>query len=230
MRVIFVSSNDLQEKLLNTNNLSAKFFFSDFGIDFNRIADFDFILEANEGVEVINMANYTIDDFSNNWIIRLVRENKHINISSYETSIFLTQIFIDQFGYQGRALPVFSKEQILKNAYWQYDYMDYSQLEKAMKIMLRPLNDYNDFIDTIRAIELFQKRTIIHPDMVLGNIKDWTWGDIKMQDGLISIHQVGTSEWQLVDWERGNPKLSRCIFFCEQAIYTWFVNWYLRLF
>lgn len=224
--------SSLQEKLMNSDLRSTRFFFTHFNLDFDRIGMINFPLMANSGVYTQRMGEDYQKKYQTHSLMCLLRDDQSIPISTYDKETFYIQIFLDQYGYLGRPLPVFSQEVIDSNLSWPIYYKNYDEVHQAMQLMLKPLNTYDDFIERIREIEAFRQRTIIHPKMLpLGNINDWVWGDIYGDMGGYVIEQIGESEWRFVHWLRGykQSQSSSITFFREQAIYEWLVNSYLSL-
>lgn len=224
------SSNELKSFLQSSNNILDKFFYTHFNLDFDRIGGFGFPIVSTTGVVELDVLNRQ-DKYYSRSIIYRIRENVE-PVSLYDKETFRIQIFLDQYGYLGRPLPVFSQEVIDSNLSWPIHYKNYDEVHQAMQLMLKPLNTYDDFIERIREIEAFRQRTIIHPRMLpLGNINDWVWGDIYGDMGGYVIEQIGESEWGFMYWLRGykQSQSSSITFFREQAIYEWLVNSYLSL-
>lgn len=223
------SNNELKDFLISANILN-KFFFTHFNINFDRIGGFGFPLIASSGVNSQKMGLDYQEKYENKSLIHLLRDNKSISVSVYDSGIFRIQIFLDQYGYLGKSLPVFSQEVIDSHLSWSKYYKNYDEIRQAMQIMLKPLNTYDDFIERIKEIEAFRRWQIIRPEMLpLGNINNWSWGDIYGELGGITIQQTNESEWQFIPWQRGYAQSPSITFFREQAIYEWFVNLYLGL-
>lgn len=224
-----MKSNSELKDFLISGNILDEFFFTHFNIDFDGIGGFGFPLKASSGVNAQRMGLDYQEKYKKKSLIHLLRDNQSISVSTYDDDTFRIQIFLDQYGYLGRQLPVFSEEVIASNMIWQNKYKTYDEVRQAMQIMLKPLNTYDDFIERIKEIEVFRQWQIIRPEMLpLGNINSWSWGDIYGECGGFILNQSDTNEWQLISGSRGRTS-HFATFFREQAVYEWFVNLYLGL-
>ena len=146
-------------------------------------------------------------------------------ISTYEPGFFLVQIFLDQYRNIDKPLPTINPSTHPLRNHW---YTSAEKLKKAMRIMLMPLDSYENFVDNVRLVEETFDRTIIYPEMELGNIATWSLGDTKARDNCITVNLLGNDEWQLLYWERGSSKVILTVF-AEKHVYEFFMNEYLNV-
>ena len=92
-----------------------------------------------------------------------------------------------------------------------------------------PLESYTDFISNVKLVEETFDRTVIYPEMELGNVATWSLGDTKVRDNCITVNAVGNDEWQLLySLERGSSKVILTVF-AEKHVYEFFMNEYLNV-
>lgn len=208
------SNEKIKENPIQNSGRSDYFFYTHYDLEFSRIGGFG--AYPNNGIEASKVGECTY--------IFKVDEDVKIKISIYDDEFFRLQIFLDQFRDIGRPLPLVNPNDYSGIS----DYSTSKELSRAMNIMVLPLDTYQDFIANVRLVEETFDRTIIYPEMELGNIATWSLGDTKARDNCITVNLLGNDEWQLLYWERGSSKVILTVF-AEKHIYEFFMNEYLNV-
>lgn len=208
-------NEEIKDQLQNGPNIQNSFFFKNYEIDFLRVGVF--------GTSIIN--GVAIPKIDQKTYICKIDNNKLKLISTYEPGFFLVQIFLDQYRNTDKPLPTINPSTHPLRNHW---YTSAEKLKKAMRIMLMPLDSYENFVDNVRLVEETFDRTIIYPEMELGNLATWSLGDTKARDNCITVNALGNDEWQLLYWERGSSKFILTVF-AGKHIYEFFMNEYLNV-
>lgn len=191
------------------------FFFNNYEIDFSRVGLLD--SQIYNGISILKNNNEV-------YIYKIV--NGKDQITSTDTPEFYrVQVFLDQYRNTEKPLPTIEPSTHPLRNQW---YNSAEELTKAMQIMLMPLDSYENFVANVRLVEETFDRTIIYPEMELGNITTWSLGDTKVRDNCITVKAVGNEEWQILYWERGSSKVILTVF-AEKHVYEFFMNEYLNV-
>ena len=209
------STEEVKYLLQNSGMKSDDFFFNNYEIDFSRVGLSD--AQIDNGIAMLKNAD--------KFYICSVSSRESKIISTGEPEFYRVQIFLDQCRSKGKPLPLINSNVYLLQ---KYRYDSINDLKQAMQIMLMPLESYEDFIFNIKVVEKTFDRTIIYPDMQLGNLATWSLGDAKSVNDCFTVNSLGKDEWQILYWERGGSKVVITLFH-EKHVYEYFMNLYLRV-
>ena len=210
------SNEDVKVELQNSPMITQNFFFNNYDIDFSRVGLLD--RPVNDGISI-----QIKDDKS--YILK-INDGVAEVISTYSSSFFLLQIFLDQYRGTEKPFPIVNPSQHPIRSSW---YKNYDELKQAMQIMIMSLNTYEDFIKTIRFIEKTFNRAIIYPEIEIGNISTWSWGNTVTRDNLLTVDKCADGSWQILNWQRGHSEQYMTVF-DEKYIFEFFIEIYLSVF
>ena len=199
------SNEEVKRILKNSTMKSDRFFFNNYEIDFLRVGLLD--SQIYNGISILKNNDEV-------YIYKVVNGKDQI-ISTDTPDFYRVQVFLDQYRNTDKPLPTIDPSTHPLRNQW-YDSSE--KLKKAMRIMLMPLVTYQDFIANVRLVEETFDRTIIYPEMELGNIATWSLGDTKARDNCITVNLLGNDEWQLLYWERGSSKVILTVFAEKQGV------------
>ena len=208
-------NEEVKYLLQNSGMKNDEFFFKNYEINFLRVGLSD--SQIDNGIAVLKSAS--------KFYICRVLDGEYQIISTNEPEFYRVQVFLDQYRSTGKPLTFIDSNVYLLQ---KYRYNSVNKLKQAMQIMLMPLESYEDFINNIRVAERTFDRTIIYPDMELGNLATWSLGDAKSANDCFTVNSLGNDEWQILYWERGSSNIIMTLFH-EKHVYEYFMNLYLRI-
>ena len=209
------SSEEIKRLLDNSSRKSDRFFFNNYEIDFLRVGLLD--SQIHNGISILKNNDEV-------YIYKVVNGKDQI-ISTDTPEFYRLQVLLDQYRNTDKPLPNIDPSTHPLRNQW---YNSAEELKKAMQIMLIPLESYKDFIGNVNLVEETFDRTIIYPEMELGSVATWSFGDTKVKDNCITVNSVENDEWQLLYWERGSSKVILTVFH-EKHVYEFFMNEYLNV-